>query len=1648
MSWLSDTWDDATGAIDSAGEFVEDAVESGIESLGQAADSGLDAASGVARRLGADGVADALTDLGDQVASLTGGAVDELELGQTEQPKELIRGEPAAIADATGTLKELAGRIGSTGDALRTIDAAGWTGTAADGFNAVYDRQPGLWHEAADAMSAAGRSLTSWSYTVEAAQARAAQAVEMWKQAEREELAKKTAYAALGADAQAGTQLVDSWSAMKDAAREMLRGARIERDGVAGQVAGALAQATASAPTEPPFTERMVANLADATDALEVAKTNFGSGLLTGLSGIAQFIRQVNPADQYNLTHPAEYGAAMSDLATGLFVAAADPGAVVSSMVDDAMDNPFEFAGSLTGDAILTAATAGAGGGVAAARSVERMVDAAGDFAGPARLADTVADAGMHVPTPEAPRLDAPGQVAEAPRLDGAMSEVETRPAGVEDAPSPSVDTPGAPDGDDQPNQAPHDLADADRGAHQAADEAGVDSDRTSDQNCEGRDPVDVATGEFLLPETDLTLPGVLPLILGRRHRSNFRFGRWFGPSWSATLDLRIVVEESGVAFLAEDGVMLSYPHPEVGAEALPASGQRWPLTRTETGGYRVHDPDRDLTWHFAPRSEMGGLDSALGNFAISAITDGHHNRILFRYGPDGAPTEITHSGGYRVLIETTGGRVTTLSVVDGDAATVMRRFAYEAGHLVAVTKGDGGTTRYGYDADGRMLTWTDSNGNRMVNSYDGEGRVVLQNGTAGILDSRFEYTDTPDGAGRMTVVTDSTGAATTHGFDADLRLRDLVDPAGAHVHTDYNARREPLRVRTPDGATTAYLYTPDGDVARITRPDGAVLSIEYAAPKRPAAVHNPDGSTSRREWDGDGNLIAVVDEAGARTGYGYHPSGSLARVNDPTGATTFIDCDDAGLPAAVTDPNGAVTRIERDGFGRPVAVTDPTGATTGYRWSADGRMTGRLHPDGAEESWEYDGEGNLLAHTDAGGARTVYEYGDFDLLSARTDPDGSVTRYAWDTERRLTAVTNPLGDTWSYRYDRAGRLVSETDFTGASTAYTHDAMGRVATVTTPTGVTRANTYDVLGRLTGVRADTGEYLRFGHDLSGRVTRGESGTGETSTHTVDFEYTATGALALQTVDDEVALRFEHDLAGRRTRRVSPGGGDTTWRWDPAGRLAALTTGGHRLDFTHDARGAVTGWRVGELAVEHTHTARGQLAAQSVIARPASALNLGLGPGPATTPTVLREDAYGYRSDGYLADHTIVRPDATLRRDYTLDPVGRVTAVAENGSAAEGYAYDGLGNITAARPAGQDWDRRECRGNLLVRDGRTRYRYDAAGRLIRKTTTRLSRKSDTWQYSYNAFDQLVEVITPDGQRWRYTYDALGRRITKSRLGDDGAVLESMRYTWDGTQLVEERRGEAVTTWNYRPGTFTPLTQASRQGEVDAEFYAIVTDLVGTPVELIDPDAADVTGSATADLWGRTSWDGVSTPLRFPGQYHDDETGLHYNLHRYYDPATARYVTQDPLGLAPAANPSAYPHNPTGWTDPLGLVPRACDESTTDRTQDALPRGSGWAHRGADTYRHGGLMSTIEHVMYRHGPDSGFEGVGRFLPGTSVSDIRTMVNQVLAHGDLNMQGNGVRVSYEFDRPIGTARSGDPVNSMEVIVRDGWIKTAFPKG
>lgn len=114
---------------------------------------------------------------------------------------------------------------------------------------------------------------------------------------------------------------------------------------------------------------------------------------------------------------------------------------------------------------------------------------------------------------------------------------------------------------------------------------------------------------------------------------------------------------------------------------------------------------------------------------------------------------------------------------------------------------------------------------------------------------------------------------------------------------------------------------------------------------------------------------------------------------------------------------------------------------------------------------------------------------------------------------------------------------------------------------------------------------------------------------------------------------------------------------------------------------------------------------------------------------------------------------------------------------------------------------------------------------------------------------------------------------------------------------------------------------------QAEVDSRFFAIITDLVGTPRELVD-EQGEVAWRTRSALWGATSWNrdaDAYTLLRFPGQCFDPESGLHFNRHRHYDPESGRCLSPDPLGLIPAPNTVTYVDDPTLWIDPLGLAGR---------------------------------------------------------------------------------------------------------------------------
>ncbi|CAD6871882.1 RHS repeat domain-containing protein [Methylomonas fluvii] len=109
-----------------------------------------------------------------------------------------------------------------------------------------------------------------------------------------------------------------------------------------------------------------------------------------------------------------------------------------------------------------------------------------------------------------------------------------------------------------------------------------------------------------------------------------------------------------------------------------------------------------------------------------------------------------------------------------------------------------------------------------------------------------------------------------------------------------------------------------------------------------------------------------------------------------------------------------------------------------------------------------------------------------------------------------------------------------------------------------------------------------------------------------------------------------------------------------------------------------------------------------------------------------------------------------------------------------------------------------------------------------------------------------------------------------------------------------------------------------------------YHYHLDHLGTPRELTDTDGR-IVWSARYRAYGNLALadvEAIDNPLRFQGQYYDQETGLHYNLNRYYDPNAGRFIHQDPIGLLGGNNLYQYVPNPVNWIDPLGLT---CSETT---------------------------------------------------------------------------------------------------------------------
>ncbi|MGC0400852.1 hypothetical protein RKD27_003496 [Streptomyces sp. SAI-126] len=370
------------GELGDLGDGIRQGLADGVNTTADVVGGSLDV-------VGLKSVGEKVRDGAEYVTGAVGAAVPERELGNTDQPGELIHGSTGDLEDTVRHLKAFASAFESTGQALRKLDPDRWTGTAADSFRESFTTHPKRWLTAADACTAAADALAEYAHTVSWARGQAAEAIEKWRTAEAESSAARRTYdrqawefqqyqgvLSLGEASRSGAQVptdpgefVDPGEAGRDAAREILKRARRTRDSAAENATAKVTDAFASAPAEPGTLAKLKAGLMDGTRAVNLELEHFAGGFVKGGTGLIRMVRTVNPMDPYNLTHPAQYLQNVSVTGMGLLTAVNHPVRTAKSLVGSGWStDPAEALGTLTFDLVSDAVTGGAATGVGAAR--------------------------------------------------------------------------------------------------------------------------------------------------------------------------------------------------------------------------------------------------------------------------------------------------------------------------------------------------------------------------------------------------------------------------------------------------------------------------------------------------------------------------------------------------------------------------------------------------------------------------------------------------------------------------------------------------------------------------------------------------------------------------------------------------------------------------------------------------------------------------------------------------------------------------------------------------------------------------------------------------------------------------------------------------------------------------------------------------------------------------------------------------------------------------------------------------------------------------------------------------------------------------------------------------------------------------------
>ena len=888
---------------------------------------------------------------------------------------------------------------------------------------------------------------------------------------------------------------------------------------------------------------------------------------------------------------------------------------------------------------------------------------------------------------------------------------------------------------------------------------------------------------------------------------------------------------------------------------------------------------------------------------ALTGIIDENGARFAsYEYAITGKAIRTEHAGGamkFTVAYNADGSS----TVIDPIGASrtynfsVVQNVSVPAGVSQPCASCGGSSSNSTYDANGNLASKTDFNGNLTTYVYDL---------TRNLETSRTEAAGTPlartittawHPTFRLPTQITEPNRVTTFVYDTQGNVAQQTITSGTLIRAwtyTYNSFGQALTVdgpRTDVADVSTYTYDTQANLATVTNALGHITRLTaYDAHGRPLTIQDPNGLVTQLGYDVRGRLISrfVGSEL---TQFQYDGVGQLTRIILPDSSFMDYTYDAAHRPVGMTDALGNKITYTLDALDNRLKeeIFNPSNVPTQQRRRVFDSLSRLAQDVGAYNqvtSYQYDANGNLLNRTDPLLHTTTQAYDALNRLVQITDPAAGVSRYTFDSNDRLTQVIDPRGIGTAYNYDGLDNLTQTLSLDTGTTTNTYDTAGNLATQTNAQGQQSIHTYDALNRLTKTLFADATSVTYQYDIGinalGRLTKMTDPAAVTQ-----WSYNAQGRATTKTQTTGSITRtlsYAYEANGRIAQITYPSGKIISYGYDLAGNLAQLSVNGQSLltAILYQPYGAANEWTWGN-GSRHSRT---------------------------------------FNQDGRMVSH----PLGTL----SYDAAGRVVQQAQ-GAVVQSYAYDVVDRLTQhVDPANlvttYQYDISGNRTRLNY--GATTYNYNysvTSHRLLNATGIaamgNLARSGAT-QLSYNAAGRLRSATWNNGTPWSFTYNGFGQRVSKD------TTLTKRYYGYDeqGHLIGEYDKitGQAIQETVYLGDVPVAVLQGTG-------VYYVYTDHLGTP-RAITNTLNQTIWRWNSDPFGTTlaneDPDGDSTKftynLRFAGQYFDEETGLHYNMARDYDPSTGRYIQSDPIGLAGGLNTYAYvDSNPLSFTDPLGLA-----------------------------------------------------------------------------------------------------------------------------